>query len=299
MAIPLYGGIDAALVGRLVAAAQFPQWRDLPVTPVEPGGWDNRTFRLGEALAARLPSAAGYAPQVAKEHRWLPVLAPRLPVAVPMSLAMGKPGEGYRWPWSVRRWIAGTPADDRGPADTASFGAALAGFLRALHAIDGTGGPKAGAHSFHRGGSLAVYDGETRASIEALRDRIDVDRASRIWETARRTRWDRAPLWVHGDIAAGNLLVDEAGRLSAVIDFGCMAIGDPACDLVIAWTGFDPPGRRAFRAALPHLDDDCWDRAKGWALWKAVITRADPKAASPAARAVARRTLEALAEDGQ
>ncbi len=290
--------IDAALVARLIAS-QFPQWAHLPVTPVEPGGWDNRTFRLGDTLSVRLPSAPPYAPQVAKEDRWLPVIAPHLPLPVPRTMGTGSPGEGYPCPWSVRGWLDGAPADDRPPADTMAFARDLAGFLRAMHAIDARQGPRAGDHSFHRGGALVAYDAETRRSIETLGGTIDARWAHDIWAAARASRWNDTPVWVHGDIAPGNLLVDKTGHLTAVIDFGCMATGDPACDLVIAWTVFDRDAREVFHNALPHLDHASWQRARGWALWKAVITLAAPDIASPAAKAVADRTMSALAADAQ
>jgi aminoglycoside phosphotransferase (APT) family kinase protein len=263
--------IDAALVRRLIAA-QFPQWAQLAVTPVEPGGWDNRTFRLGDSMSVRLPSGPAYVPQVEKEHRWLPGLAPHLPLPIPQPLAKGAPGEGFTWPWSVYRWLEGEPAAPDRITDLDDFARALAGFLTALHRIDAAYGPPAGQHNFHRGGRLAVYDVETRAALSALHGRIDIAAAETAWATALASRWQRPPVWVHGDIAPGNLLVRN-GHLRAVIDFGGSAIGDPACDLVIAWTLFTGTGRETFRAAL-GLDDETWARARGWALWKALITAA-------------------------
>ena len=271
--------LDAGLVRRLIAA-QFPQWADLAVEKVEPGGWDNRTFRLGPAMSVRLPSARRYAAQVEKEHLWLPRLAPQLPLAIPEPLAMGRPGEGYDWPWSVRRWIEGTPAPAGGGPDPTRLAADLAGFLSALQAADAEGGPPAGAHSFHRGGDLAVYDGETRAAIAALSDRIDAAAAATVWEAGLAAAWAGPPVWAHGDIAAGNLLLDGAGRLCAVIDFGGCAVGDPACDLAIAWTLFSGESRAAFRRALP-LDAGTWARGRAWCLWKALIVWAGAPGANP------------------
>jgi aminoglycoside phosphotransferase (APT) family kinase protein len=263
---------DAELVRRLIGA-QFPQWAELPVRPVAASGWDNRSFRLGETMLARLPSAERYAPQVEKEQRWLPILAPQLPLPVPAPLAVGAPGEGYPWGWSVLRWIEGdTAAAAAPPADLTGFARDLADFLAALHRVDAGAGPPAGPHSFWRGGLLATYDAETRAAIATLGDRIDGAAATAMWEAALAAPWTSPPVWVHGDVAPGNLLVRE-GRLAAVIDFGCCAVGDPACDLVIAWTFLDAPARAAFRAAL-QLDAACWTRAKGWALWKALIVLA-------------------------
>ncbi|KXF76874.1 aminoglycoside phosphotransferase [Paramesorhizobium deserti] len=261
--------IDASLVRQLITT-QFPGWGNLPITPVEPGGWDNRTFRLGDRMSVRLPSAASYAAQVEKEHRWLPQLSPHLPLPIPVPLAKGVPTEAYPWHWSVYRWIEGRPAAPEQVADPCRFALSLAGFLQALYRIDAAGGPPPGKHNFHRGGRLAVYDGETRAALAALGTHIDTALAEDVWAVALNSQWQHGPVWVHGDIAYGNLLV-ENGKLCAVIDFGSSAIGDPACDLVIAWTQFSGESREAFRAAL-SLDDETWCRARGWALWKALIT---------------------------
>jgi aminoglycoside phosphotransferase (APT) family kinase protein len=236
-----------------------------------PGGWDNRTFRLGARLSVRLPSAAAFAPQVEKEHRWLPILASHLPLPIPEPLAMGAPGEGYPWPWSVRGWLDGAPMSQF-PAEPAGLAHALAAFLAALHRIEAAGGPPPAPHNFHRGGSLAVYDAETRAALAALAGRIETAAAAKVWDAALGSAWASAPVWVHGDVAPGNLLVRD-GRLSAVIDFGSMAVGDPACDLAIAWTHFTGVSRDTFRAVLP-LDPATWARGRGWALWKALITAA-------------------------
>jgi aminoglycoside phosphotransferase (APT) family kinase protein len=263
--------IDAALVHRLIAA-QFAEWAHLPIRPVEPGGWDNRTFRLGDRMSVRLPSAPAYAAQVDKEHRWLPKLAPCLPLPIPMPLAKGLPEEVYPWPWSIYRWLEGEPASPERIADLDQFAASLAGFLKALYEIDTANGPPAGQHNFHRGGRLGVYDAQTRAALAALGRRIDTAAAERVWNEALCSRWRKPAVWVHGDVAWGNLLVNN-GKLCAVIDFGSSAVGDPACDLVIAWTLFSGKSRETFRRAL-DLDPDSWSRARGWALWKALITAA-------------------------
>ncbi len=263
--------IDAGLVRRLVRA-QFPRWADLPVEPVAFGGWDNRSFRLGERMVVRLPSAEIYAPQVEKEQHWLPLLAPMLPVAIPVPLAMGRPGEGYAWPWSVYAWLEGDTADRGHVRDAGGFAVSLAGFMEALQRIEPTGGPPPGPHNFHRGGQLAVYDGEARGAIALLGNRIDAEAAIGAWDAALAAAWQGPPVWLHGDLSPGNLLV-RGGTLKAVIDFGCCAVGDPACDLALAWTFFDADMRAAFRAALAP-DRDSWRRGRGWALWKALIVSA-------------------------
>ena len=261
--------IDATLVKQLIRT-QYPQWAALAVAPVENGGWDNRTFRLGNNMSVRLPSAARYVAQVEKEHRWLPQLRPHLPLPIPIPLGLGVPGVGYPWPWSIYGWLDGKPAHATRIRDLNLFAADLAHFLVVLRAIDASGGPVAGTHNFHRGGSLAVYDTETRQSIGALADLIDVAAVTEVWDVALTTSWHVRPVWIHGDVAETNLLV-TAGRLSAVIDFGSAGIGDPSCDLVIAWTFLDSSSRKQFRSAI-GFDPATWSRARGWAMWKALIT---------------------------
>ena len=239
------------------------------MAPVEVDGWDNRTYRLGEQMTVRLPTAAGYAPAVDKEHRWLPILAPSLPIAVPTPLAKGAPSEGYPFNWSIRRWLDGQTAVLDRIDDLSVFAADIAEFIRALQRIDATGGPQAGAHSFYRGASPAHYDDETRRCLTALKGHIDTDQATAVWDAALETTWAGPPVWFHGDIASGNLLVED-GRLTAVIDFGTSGVGDPACDLVIAWTLFSGDSREIFRRAVGQ-DPAAWARARGWALWKALL----------------------------
>lgn len=272
-------GIDAGLVRRLIAA-QFPQWRDLPVRPVPVDGWDNRTYRLGDDMTVRLPTAAGYVPAVEKENTWLPRLAPHLPVPVPPVLGLGRPGEGYPHPWSIRGWLDGQTAltPDR-IADLSAFAVDVGRFVLALQAVDPTGGPGAGAHSFHRGTPPGYYDAETRAALAALGDVVDTGRAAAVWEAALAADFPGPPVWFHGDLAGGNLLVVD-GRLSAVLDFGTSGTGDPACDLVIAWTLFSADSRTAFRDTVAQ-PPSTWTRARGWALWKALISLAQFRTVKP------------------
>ena len=288
--------INVSLVSELIST-QFPQWADLPIRPVEPDGWDNRTFHLGENMSVRLPSAARYAAQVEKEHRWLPRLAPLLPLPIPVPLTKGLPGDGYPWHWSVYRWIAGESAAIAHIADLRQFAITLANFLAALQRIDPAGGPPPGPHNFFRGGPLTVYDAETRNAIAILGDVIDGIAAMAVWETALKATWHGSPVWVHGDIAVGNLLVNNS-QLSAVIDWGCSGVGDPACDVTIAWTLLSGESREAFRAALP-VDDATWARGRGWALWKALITLAGSIDADPVKAGEARRLIDEVLADHQ
>jgi aminoglycoside phosphotransferase (APT) family kinase protein len=278
--------IDADLVRRLVAA-QFPQWADLPIEPVAIQGWNNKAFHLGRDLLVRLPRAQPYVAQVEKEQTWLPRLAQGLALPIPAPAALGRPGDEYPWPWSIYLWIEGETVAAAQPADMTGLARDLAAFLMRLQALDATDGPAAGPHSFWRGGPLATYDAQTREAIAALDGRFDAAACSARWDEALASAWTRPPVWVHGDVAAGNLLVRD-GRLSAVIDFGSLSVGDPACDLAIAWTVFEGEARAAFRAALP-LDPDTWARGRGWTLWKALIlvtgiSRGHPRDVTDAAR---------------
>ena len=293
---PLDGraGINAALVKRLIAA-QFPQWRDLPVTPVEVDGWDNRTYRLGEEMTVRLPTAPGYAPAVTKENEWLPRLAPELPIAIPPILGMGVPGEGYPFPWSVRGWLPGETADRGRIDDLPQFAVSVAEFLRALRRCDTTGGPAAGEQSCFRGAPPAHYDEETRRLLAALAGPVDVVRAAAVWEAALAAEWRGEPVWFHGDLAAGNLLVAD-GKLNAVIDFGTSGVGDPACDLVIAWTMLSGAGRQAFRETVGQ-DDGSWARARGWALWKALLQVQQYLDTNPALAAANQHVIAEVLDD--
>lgn len=261
--------ITPDLVRRLVAT-QFPQWAHLPVRPVDIDGWDNATFRLGPHMSVRLPSSQAYAEQVAKEQRWLPVLARQLPLPIPEPLATGEPGCGFPRPWSVYRWIDGQTAEAGQIADLREFAADLAGFLAALYRVDPSGGPLPGTHNFFRGGSPAYYDAETRAALAALHGHIDTGLASEVWEAALEATWDGTPVWFHGDAQPGNLLLNSSGRLAAVIDFGTSGIGDPACDTTIAWTFLSGDSQRVFKERLP-VDEATWTRGRGWAVWKAMI----------------------------
>lgn len=266
--------ITQSLVQKLIQE-QFPQWAHLPITPVAVGGWDNRTFHLGDTMSVRLPSAQCYAAKVEKEQTWLPQLAHHLSITIPQPIAMGKPSDDYPWNWSVYAWIEGKSANllTADELNLPMIAQALAQFLRELHTIDTTDVPlAAGPHNFYRGGLLTVYDAETRDALAQLQGIIDTDAAAAVWNKALCSQWSKKPVWIHGDISAGNILISN-GLLAAVIDFGGMGTGDPACDLVITWTFFFSESRKVFKS-LVELDSQTWDRARGWALWKALITLA-------------------------
>lgn len=275
--------VTTELALRLVAD-QFPQWRNLSVVPVPVSGWDNKTFRLGEQLVLRLPSDVGYAAAVAKEQEWLPLLAPLLPLPIPEPVDVGAPTDHYPFAWSVIRWLDGQTVLANPPDDLIALAEDLAAFLNALRASPAQGAPPAGEHSFHRGGSLAHYREGALQAFDLLAERIDVAAARAVLDDALATSWTRPPVWLHGDIAPGNLLVAD-GRLSAVIDFGQACVGDPACDLAIGFTLFSGDSRTAWREAN-GLDDDTWARGRGWALWKAAILLKNDPSDTIAARTI-------------
>ncbi|WP_049580381.1 aminoglycoside phosphotransferase family protein [Streptomyces sp. SBT349] len=262
---------DAALVSRLLAA-QFPRWAGLPVEPVDSYGTDHDIYRLGDRLAARLPRIAWATAQAEKEREWLPRLAPHLPLALPVQRAMGRPAEGYPFVWSVCEWLPGANANGTltTPADLDRAAVDLAAFVTALRGVDTTGAfPRpTGA----RGAPLAESDETVRRSLARLADldpaRFGSAEPLHRWEESLNApAWDGPEVWVHGDLLAGNLLVQD-GRLTAVIDFGGLNVGDPACDLQPAWNIFAGPSRRRFRAEL-DVDDASWLRGRGWALAQA------------------------------
>lgn len=287
--------IDVSLVGGLLAA-QFPQWADLPIEPVRSAGTDNAIYRLGDDMAVRLPRIPGATAPLDKEQKWLPRLAPLLPLAVPVPLAKGTPGEGYPWSWSVYRWLEGENATMESIADPRQLATELARFIVALQRIDPTGGPPPGPHNFNRGEPLAVRDAHTRASIEALRGMFDEVALTVAWEAALYAPvWPGPPVWIHGDLQSGNLLA-VGGRLTAVIDFECLGVGDPACDLMVAWNLLSAETRPEFRAALP-VDDATWARGRGWALTAGLVALPYYQNTNPVLADISRRAIAEVLAD--
>jgi hypothetical protein len=262
--------IDVDLVKALVAE-QFPQWADLPVIPVPRQGWDNRTFRLGDELSVRLPSAAAYAAAVEKEDAVLPVLATSLPLLVPEPLAVGAPGCGYPFPWSVRRWLQGHVISRSTVIDLDAFARDLGAFLTALQGLPTGHGPVAGKHSFFRGCHPRVYSGQVDQALRLLADRVDVERCRRVWLEATATVWPIEPVWFHGDLDLGNLLVDGGvcgpSSTSAAVGSGTPLATSP-------WVGLSSLARPVMRSESPSTStatpgDEHADGFSGkrWSQW--------------------------------
>ncbi|MFL4952305.1 aminoglycoside phosphotransferase family protein [Streptomyces sp. MMS24-I31] len=280
----------APLVHRLIAG-QFPQWAGLPVIRVHSAGTSNVMYRLGRDMVVRLPRTAAAAGDVHKEHTWLPQLAQSLPVAVPVPLGLGTPDEGCPWPWSVYRWLDGEIATPGDIAEPALLAKDLAEFLTALHRLDPADGPPS-----YRGEPLAARDGATREAIAALRGVIDARRTTAAWDAALHVPAPAGPpVWIHADPQPANLLLTH-GRLSAVIDFGCLGLGDPAVDLLAAWYVVPAGARALFRAAM-DVDDDAWVRGRGWALSIALLELRSYRGTSPWMATVARRVIDEVLLD--
>ncbi len=267
--------ITEQLVQQLLSD-QFPQWAALPVRRVVDGGNDHRMFRLGDRFSVRLPSAPGYVPQVDKERVWLPRLAPQLPLQIPQVLGRGRPSVLFPAPWSVYGWIQGRRAAPDDVRDDECFAADLADFLVALRSAGVDEAPGPGLHSGFRGGPLRHWDDEMQGLVLRVSGR-ERDRAVAMWRDALDAPFSGVPVWVHGDTTIANLLVGADGRLCAVLDFGCAAVGDPACDTVLRWTQFRGEARRTFIRSL-GVDDATWARGRGWALWKGLIMLTNTRA---------------------
>ncbi len=287
--------IDDDLVGRLIAG-QFPEWAGLAVERFASGGTVNAMFRLGDDMVVRLPLRKSGADDVLLEHEWLPRLAPHLPTPVPEVLGDGEPAEGYPWPWSVYRWLPGENPEAGALTEPVLLAEDLAEFVAAMRSITLPGAPQA-----HRGGPLASQDAETRAAIEELRgiaqEGVDCDGATAVWEEALRAPGrDSPPVWLHADLMPGNLLV-YGGRLTAVIDFGCLGVGDPACDLFPAWNLLPSIAREVFREAL-SVDDATWTRGRARTLSQALIALPYYRQTNPAMARNARHVIRTVLGEG-
>lgn len=275
---------------RLLLHSQFPQWADSPIARLPSSGTDNTIYRLGDGLVVRLPLIDWAVRQVALEHEWLPQLAPLVPVALPVPLAMGEPAHGYPWHWSIYRWIEGENPDLDQIEDLHALALDLSAFVRALRAVKLDGLPRS-----VRGVPLRAGEEGIRAAIEQVRDQLDADALRAAWEDALEApTWDQPWVPVHADLSGGNLLLRD-NRLHAVIDFSCFGLGDPANDVDVAWELFSGESRNTYRAGL-DVDDATWRRARGWAI-KSVYGIPYYERTNPGIVARARRRLDNVIAD--
>ncbi len=269
-------GFDLTVNESLVAGLlvdQFPEWCHLPLKRIKSAGTGNAIYRLGDQKAVRLPLVSWAADFIKKEVLWLPKLAPHLPLATPVPIAMGNPGRGYPSHWSVVNWLAGENAFLHGLSDTDQAATRLGEFVSTLQRLDTADGPLSGEQNVNRGVPLVVRDAMTREAITTLRGVFDIDELAAAWESALKIpQWSGPPAWLHGDLHSGNLLATD-GQLTAVIDFGLMGVGDPACDVMVAWWLFSGRSRETFRSTI-DVDDHTWDRGRGWALTVGVVAHA-------------------------
>jgi aminoglycoside phosphotransferase (APT) family kinase protein len=258
--------VDEGLVRRLLRV-QFPQWAELPLRLVEPSGTDHTIFRVGDELVARFPAVEYATQQVLREARWVPFLAAKVPLELSVPVALGEPGEGYPWSWSIVRWIDGERAT-RDNLDLARGAVDLAEFIRALQACDPAGGPEPGQTTSLRGRPLSVWDGRLDEWVAKLDGVPEIDAAVEAFAEGRAAPpWDRPPVWLHGDLT-GNLIARD-GTLVGVIDSG-FAVGDPACDLMPGWSLFRGEDRRRFFEQV-GLDDATILRSRAWTIAPALI----------------------------
>jgi aminoglycoside phosphotransferase (APT) family kinase protein len=286
--------IDDDLVRRLIAG-QFPRWAGLAVERWPSGGTVNAMYRLGDDMVVRLPLVQGGVKDVSMEREWLPRLAPHLPTRIPEVLGTGEPAHGYPWPWSVYRWLAGEHPEAGALSEPVPLAGDLAAFVAAMRSITLPDAPKA-----HRGGPVASLDADTRKAIRELRgipqEDVDWDAAASVWEEALRApRWHGPPVWLHADLMPGNLLID-GGRLASVIDFGCVGVGDPACDLYPAWNLLPADAREVFRETL-GVDDATWIRGRGRTLSQALIALPYYRTTNPAMARNARHVIRAVLDE--
>jgi aminoglycoside phosphotransferase (APT) family kinase protein len=282
-------------VGRLIAK-QFPEWDGLPLAVLDREGTDHVLFRLGDELLVRMPKIDWAADQAVTDARWLPRLAPNLPMRIPAPVGVGEPDEGFPWQWTVAPWIAG---DNPGVAERSqpSLAREVAAFVQALQAVDRDGAPLKTGRS--RGTPLAPNDDAAQAALRELAshdDGIDLDAVSRAWDDAvTAPMWDQPPVWIHSDIQPGNLILD-GGRSAAVIDFGGLGLGDPAPDVAAAFWTFRGAARRTYRDEL-GCDDATWRRARGWALLPSLTGLNYYRHTFPRMVAQSRDTIAAVLED--
>ena len=288
--------IDARLVQALLRE-QHPDLAHLRLIQVGEG-WDNAVFRLGEDLAVRLPRRKLSAPMIEHEQRWLPQLAPRLPIPVPTPVRLGHPGAGFPWSWSIVPWFSGTSAAARAPRDPQAVAVSLGRFLCALHQPAPAEAPRSPFRSI----PLDARTARLHEHLDQLHDAVNRERVLAVWDRLVVTpRWSGPPMWIHGDLHPANLLLDD-DQLAAVIDFGDITCGDPATDLSVMWMLLPAEHREALFTAAGRnrsdpADEQMWRRARGWALAIGVAVIALGREGNPLTE-LGRKAVAAALADG-
>ena len=283
--------IDEGVVRQLLRD-QHADLADLPVS-VLANGWDNVMFRLGSDYTVRVPRRQMSAELVRFEQRWLPLLAPRLPLPIPAPVRVGIPTDYYPWYWSIQPYFEGATAAVAPPRDEKQAARQVGEFLAALHQ---PAPPEAPVNPF-RGVPLVERDPAVRERLTTLGDLIDAAAVAVAWERALAAPvFGAAPLWLHGDMHSANILTNN-GRISAIIDFGDITSGDPASDLAVAWMLFSSVvPRNVLRHYAGDVDDDTWARAWGWALNLSLAMMAS-SADNPLMMRIGRQCLAAVLSD--
>lgn len=282
--------IDEQLVRQLLQN-QFKQWSKLPLKQIKSYGSDNTIFRLGKNMCIRLPRVPGIDKQINKKQHWLSYLAPHLPLTIPVLLEKGEPEENYPGNWTIYSWLEGQNTTTEPIKDQRQAAIDIAQFITALQKIDCSSGPLS-----RRGGSLSTQDKEVRNALKELSGIIDIKKAASVWESCLQApAWNKPLVWIHSDLLPGNLLIKQA-RINAIIDFDMLGIGDPACDLLPAWSIFSTGTRETFRSEL-YVDDATWIRGRGWALSIGLIILPYYMHTNPSLVAIGKRLIsEVLAE---
>lgn len=279
--------INPTLVNAIISC-QFPEYSHLAVTKPKKQGHDNHTFKLGKTMIVRLPTQQSYSQAVNKEQRFLPVLAPHLKTRIPKPVRLGMPSNLYPYHFSIYEWIPGKSLDvvNMCDQDKERLSLNMVEFLQELQDIV-VSGPSPGQHNWWRGGHISIYEKDAKKQFSQLSGMIDANKATQLWDAACKTKWSKRPVWIHGDLSAGNILIQK-NKLCAVIDFGCMGVGDPACDFGVAWTLFNGKAREVF-ISKSGINDDVWLRAKAWILWKSTFDLCNVK--NDSAKAIACKNI--------
>ncbi|MBP6870295.1 aminoglycoside phosphotransferase family protein [Candidatus Babeliales bacterium] len=285
------------IIAQQLIAEQFPEFKNFEIKSIKTQGHDNRTFRLGNDLLIRLPSAQCYAAQIKKEQIWLPQFAPHISTMIPKPIKLGNPTSFYPFPWSINQWIEGESANNLTPQDLdlPIIAEQVAQFLKELAIINSEKGPNPGPENFYRGGRLGVYYNQTQAALQKLSSFFDVAPYEQLWHQAVQNGRLCDPVWIHGDMSPSNIIIEKK-QLKAVIDFSGIAVGEPSCDLVMAWTFFDEASKQIFKENLDY-EENIWEVARAWALWKSLITLADMQDLQTPAANTQLKILENIVND--